>query len=473
MKHVFLAGLFHETHMFLDERTGLADFEIIRGEKMFERKGDSSALGGALEVFADHSWEVTPSVIYNAMPSGLVEDAVFEGFWNDVKTAWNPDVDAIFLILHGAMATESIDDAEGEFLTRIRQQLPGAAELPIFGVYDLHANFSQDMASGADALIAYRENPHTDAKEATIRAAELLVNSTERPSMVYRSAEIVWPPTAVGTADEPMAGLEALARKMEAENDFVLAANVNAGFAYADSPHTGVSFQIVTTDGERAEQLLDQFVAAAREADKKVEDLEQPFPEALAEIQANPISGLTALVEPSDNIGGGAPGDCTGLMREVLAAGLTNAAVCLNDPDAVKKLDDCEPGDRLTLELGGKGSRFDPGPVELEVEFVSRSDGRFRLEDPHSHLASMKGDNIEMGPSAVVRHGELTILLTSDKTPPFDLGQWRSQGVNPEELDFIIVKAAVAHRQAYNPITARSFWIDTPGPCRADNSKRV
>lgn len=30
------------------------------------------------------------------------------------------------------------------------------------------------------------------------------------------------------------------------------------------------------------------------------------------------------------------------------------------------------------------------------------------------------------------------------------------------------VKAAVAHRQAYDPIAARMFWVDTPGPCRSN-----
>jgi microcystin degradation protein MlrC len=30
------------------------------------------------------------------------------------------------------------------------------------------------------------------------------------------------------------------------------------------------------------------------------------------------------------------------------------------------------------------------------------------------------------------------------------------------------VKAAVAHRRAYERIAARMLWADTPGPCRSD-----
>jgi microcystin degradation protein MlrC len=73
-----------------------------------------------------------------------------------------------------------------------------------------------------------------------------------------------------------------------------------------------------------------------------------------------------------------------------------------------------------------------------------------------------------MGPSAVVRHRGITILLTSRRTPPNDLGQWRSMGVDPERLAIIAIKAGVAHRRAYDPIAAASFNVATPGPCASD-----
>ena len=73
------------------------------------------------------------------------------------------------------------------------------------------------------------------------------------------------------------------------------------------------------------------------------------------------------------------------------------------------------------------------------------------------------------GSTPWLRHsGRLTILLTSRKTPPFDLGQWRSQGLEPKGFSVIGVKAAVAHRRAYDPIAATSFTVRTPGPCTSD-----
>jgi len=125
-------------------------------------------------------------------------------------------------------------------------------------------------------------------------------------------------------------------------------------------------------------------------------------------------------------------------------------------------------GWRGSLTFGGRSdTRFD-SPVTCEVELLSTSDGRFTLEDRHSHLASMCGVQIDMGPCAVVQHAGIRVLLTSRKTPPFDLGQLRSQGIMPEELSVIGVKAAVAHRQAYDPITKHSHTVNTLGPCTSD-----
>ncbi len=466
---VFIAGLFHETHDFVDEPTGLDDFEIRRGEAMLAADGDASPLGGVIEFAREAGWEVVPAADYRAMPSGTVDESVLEAFWADVARAWQRDVDAIYLVLHGAMTATGTPDVEGRILRRVRD-LNRAADLPLFGVYDLHGNVSPEMCRFADGLVAYRENPHSDAREAAVRAAELLRRSLEtgeRPRMTLRRLPLIWIPSRTGTATDPMRSLESLARRLESEHEEIWAINVAAGFAYADTPDTGVSFQVIGTASEaETEAVLDELDAAARALDAVEPEIVEISPEAaVAALRDNPVDGLTVLVEPGDNIGGGAPGDMTGLLRALVEAGIENAAICLNDPESVSRLSGRVIGDRITLDVGGRGSRLDEGPVTLDVELVSNSDGRFRLENPKSHLASVCGDRFDMGPCAVVRHHGLTLLLTSNRTPPFDLGQWRSQGIDPEKLAVIVVKAAVAHRLVYDPIAARMLWVDTPGPC--------
>ena len=473
-RRILLAGLFHETHTFLDGTTGAEDFAITRGQDMLRCLGDSSPLGGVLEVARAYDWTILPTVDFRAAPSAIVEDEVVSAFWNEFSkratTALSVGVDAVFLVLHGAMVSQSFTDVEGELLERMRR-VPGLERVPIFGVFDLHANFTRRMAEHANCLVAYRENPHTDARQATLLAAALLqrcLTTGETPRMFWQHPPILWPPTGTGTANDPMNSLEAHARRLETESPEIWAVNVVAGFSFADTPDTGVSFVLATSGSEAAARA--QLDTLARQALilQSLGNLTDPPVEAVLK-QLHPLPpGLTVLVEPSDNIGGGAPGDGTGLLRALVAQQIPNAALALNDPAAVSALALLPLGDRLTLPLGGRGSRLDAGPFPLEVELVSRSEGHFELEDKQSHLASMCGDAFEMGPCAVVRHAGLTILLTSRKTPPFDLGQWRSQGIDPAQLSVIAVKAAVAHRRAYDPIAARMLWVNTPGPCTSD-----
>ncbi len=472
---ILLAGLFHETHSFVDEITGLDAYTINRGPQMLARSGDGSTIDGFLEVAEREGWDVVPVGDFSALPSGTTDHAVFELFWKELEEGIyaalaETGLDGIWLALHGAMVTTESVDPEGELLARIRA-IPGVAKLPIFGVFDLHATFTAAMAAGANGLVGYRENPHIDARDSAVRSAEQLARTLaekQAPHMLARNAPIVWPPTGTGTADRPMRDLEALARQIEAENPEIWTVNVVGGYSFADVPDVGVAFSVTTTGSDAdAVAALDRLEALAIELQPLGLPEEWSLDAALEECKRNP-DGPNIIVEPSDNIGGGAPGDCTSVLRGFLRHGITNAAVAIADPAAVAALADVAIGGTKRLSIGGKGSRLDPGPVELEVTLLGRSDGAFTLEDRNSHLAAMQGVYINMGPSAVVEAAGIKILLNSIKTPPFDLGQFRSQGIIPEELSVIGVKAAVAHRRAYDKIARRSFTVTTPGPCTSD-----
>lgn len=476
-RRILIAGLLHETHSFLPETTPLSAFRTLNGRELLACRGDGSPLDGFLETAARFGWEVIPTVDLRAMPSGPVEDAVLEYFWSRFEAAARPalarGVDAIYLVLHGAMFTQSFLDLEGEVLARIRA-LPGAAGLPVFGVFDLHANFSPQMAALSDGLFAYRKNPHSDAKQAAIRAAEKLeetLNRGDRVRTFYRAVPLIYPPPATATDRDPMRALATLAAEIEAADPDVLGVNVIAGFAFADTPFTGVSFTVITRGGEEAAQ---RYLAALAHRAWELRELARVrYPTAdevlgkLGRVPAGPV----LLVEPADNIGGGAPGDGTGVLRAILQHRPGSAVVIINDPLAVQATQGLALGTTRHLEIGGRAWPGDAGPVSLECRLISRSDGRFTLEDAQSHLASLAGVQIDMGPCAVVRHANVTILLTSRKTPPFDLGQLRSQGLEPSAFALIGVKAAVAHERAYNPIARASYLVDTPGPCTSSLEK--
>src|SRR5262245_12206663 len=84
---VLLAGLFHETHTFLEGRTRLADFEERLGDALWTAENDGSPLAGALEVARNSGWEVIPVIDLRATPGPTVEDAVVDRFWKEVAGA--------------------------------------------------------------------------------------------------------------------------------------------------------------------------------------------------------------------------------------------------------------------------------------------------------------------------------------------------------------------------------------------------
>ncbi len=485
---IFVAGLFHETHTFLDGVTAWKDFYVVRGDDFKSLSGDSSPIGGVLERAGQLDWDIVPGLWAAAHPSAIVKDVAFEEFWREfseslLACAKSGPIDGIYLVLHGAMTCQSIEDVEGELLERMasllnelnasdhKERLHSEMPIPVFGVYDLHANFTARMAKYAHCLVAYRENPHADARESAVRAVNLLhrcLQENEIPRMLIMQPPIVWPPTGTGTATAPMLNLLQTARRLQHQRPEFWEINVTGGFAFADTVDTGVSFGIVTTGtDEIARSALKQLHDEAMQLAEAGNVQEQPVDEVLATLPRDE-PGLLVIVEPSDNIGGGAPGDCTGLLRAFLKHEIKNAAVCIWDADAVSRLDAHRIGDHVTLSIGGRGSRLDPGPLKLTVTLGKLTDGLFTLHDQQSHLASMVGSRFDMGRCAVVECQGITILLTSNRTPPMDLGQWYHVGIDPALFSFVGVKAAVAHRRAWDTISKGNVWVSTPGPCSSD-----
>jgi microcystin degradation protein MlrC len=471
---VLFGAVFHETHSFLPELTTWGSFEVARGAEILAKEGDESPTAGFLETARAFGYSVLPTLSAIGMPGGTVADAAFEQIWQEFARHAEPHlrsgIDAIYLVLHGAMVTESSQDAEGEFLARVRS-LHGAERVPIFGVLDLHANVSARMCTLSNGLVAYRKNPHTDAKQAAVRATRLLhrcLESKRVPRMHWCRVPLLLAPPGTGTDSSPMRDLTQLAESVEQSTPAVWAFNVAAGFSFADTADSGLTFSIVS-DAQSLELRPHLERVAGRAWDLRASGVvTYPSVEEVLTTMTPQAGSPIVLVEPADNIGAGAPGDGTGVLRAFLAQRVGRALLALNDPESVARLNTVSPGSTMHMSLGGRGWRLDKGPVDTEVSLVSRGGGAFHLEDSQSHLASVSGSRFDMGACAVVRSAGVTILLTSHRTPPFDLGQYRSQGIHPEQFAWIGVKAAVAHRRAYDPIASASYFVDTPGPCSSN-----
>jgi microcystin degradation protein MlrC len=195
-----------------------------------------------------------------------------------------------------------------------------------------------------------------------------------------------------------------------------------------------VSFSAVTVgDLELARATMRELnvLAASLRAEAGTTGL--PLEEAMLWLEEHD-EGPVLLVEPSDGIEAGAPGENTHILRAFVERDVEPAGVILNDPLAVEALRGGRPGEVGEVVLGGKSGATGSEPLLLEVELVSMSDGLFVPESRWCWPTRSRDGLVDMGSCAVVRWGGVFVLLTSRRTPPFDLGQWRSQGVDPEGL---------------------------------------
>ena len=158
-----------------------------------------------------------------------------------------------------------------------------------------------------------------------------------------------------------------------------------------------MAFSLITTgDAVTADRALDRLVETAVALRELGVPREWDLDDALSDA-AKMAGGPVIIVEPSDNIGGGAPGDGTAVLRAFLRHDIANSAVAIADADAVSMLQDAAPGETRRLLSAARAARLGDAPVELDVTLVSLSDGRFTLEDRNSHLAASQGTSSRWG----------------------------------------------------------------------------
>ena len=114
----------------------------------------------------------------------------------------------------------------------------------------------------------------------------------------------------------------------------------------------------VATDGDQAlaDACADGLAATAWEHRREFIHRAPPVAEAVAQALALAREGRpVVLADIADNTGGGAAGDTTEVLREVLRVGARGTTVaCLWDPEAMQVCLRAGVGATVTLPVGGK-----------------------------------------------------------------------------------------------------------------------
>ena len=472
---VGIAMMSHETNTFSPVITDLARFsggrdEPMRGDVAIKTFTDTaSCLGGYIKVATERGVEIEHGIAAGAPPSGPVENDTFE-YMCDAIVALAQGVEALLLDLHGAMATKTYQDGEGELLARIRASCP---DLPICVSLDMHANVTEKMITNCSVLTGYHTYPHIDMDTTAELAANVFFDMLEgkcNPVMHWENAPMLPHVMRQGTDDFPNNELQQ--RAIALEQSECLAVSLFTGFPHADIQDAGLSC-VVITDGDadsaaqHASGLLD-FAWAER---AKFVYQPEALPESMARAQASaesPGEGPVIILDHYDNTASGGTMDTTEVLAAVLDAGLDDVAVFgFYDPEVVEQMITAGVGAEVTVELGGKlpmpALAEQSKPLALTGEVKLISNGKFK-----ARVAMSRGLTINMGRAAVLSVGGVDIAIISRHIEPYDPECFRALGMEPTQRKFIMLKSRIHYRVGFMPIAKEIVECAGVGVCTSD-----
>jgi microcystin degradation protein MlrC len=463
---IIIARLNHETNTFSPIATPLSAFDPKHGAAALQdQQGARTAMGAYLDL-AQRLPEVEISTPLAAManPSGTVDGAAYDAMCGAILNAVAAGCDAIMLDLHGAMVSQHQDDGEGALLEQIRRLAPA---VPLCVALDLHGNLTQKMIDHCDIIVGFKTYPHVDMFETGAHAGRLLLDLLARrskPVMAWRQLPLLSHTLMSNTALSAMQRAEQAALAAEALPG-VLSVTIMAGFALADFADAGMSVVVVAEqDAALADTVAQQIAEQLWQERAGFTYASLPLCTSLQralQLAAGPGTGPVLLLDHGDNVMSGGSCDTMDVLAAALDCGISGIAMGpLCDPQAVATLIDAGLGATVTLALGNKTNLTAQGisktPLLLSGAVRAISDGCFRVTGP-----IYTGSLIDMGRTVLFDIGAARIVVTEQRTEPYDLGVFACVGIDPARADFLLLKSRMYCRPVYAPLSRAVVECDS------------
>ncbi len=463
---LFTACLGTETNSFSPIPTGLSVFEAAMLVRGGQHGAQPSLFAVPLVLWRERAlalgWTVVESLAAFATPAGNTTRVLYEALRDEILADLQAalPVSAVLLNLHGAMIADGYLDAEGDLLQRVRALV--GPDVPVLAELDLHCHLTQLKVASADALVIYKEYPHTDVAE---RAAELfdllqgLLAGRLRPVMALVDCAMlgVYPTTA-----EPMAGLVARMKAMEREPG-VLSVSLAHGFPWGDTPEVGTRV-LVATDGDRplAERLALELGDAVWAQREHISPRFMTIDAAIDHVLASPPDGRPfVLADTADNPGIGAAGDSTFLLHRLLERGVGGFALSpLWDPTATSLAFDAGVGARLAMRIGGKLGAASGAPLDVTAQVMSLTPaGRQPFGGTLAPLGRMAWLRIG-GPADATA---LDVVVNDHRIQTFHPDCFSVAGNAPTRPRALVVKSTQHFHAGFAPLAREILYVSAPG----------
>ncbi|HTB01509.1 MAG TPA: M81 family metallopeptidase [Bradyrhizobium sp.] len=477
MTRIAIGGFLHETNTFAPTKAVYDDFvhgggwpSMAVGTDMLKVMRDINVgLAGFVAAAEAQGWELAPTISAAASPSAHVTKDAYERIVTDMieRIRAAGPLDAVYLDLHGAMVSEHFDDGEGEVLRRVREVI--GRDLPLVASLDLHANVTPEMVEHADALIAYRTYPHVDMADtgrAAARHLALLLGTRQKFAKAFRQLPFLIPISWQCTNDQPAKGIYQKLAEMQSEA--VPTLSFAPGFPAADFCHCGPSVFAYGRTQADADAAADQLAALVEshedDFDGRIYSPDEGVRLAmeLAKTAKKPI----VIADTQDNPGAGGDSDTTGMLRALVHNKAQRAAIgAICDPASAKAAHAAGVGSTVTLALGGKSGIPNDAPYKETFVVEKLSDGEFVASGPY-----YGGRDMDMGPSACLRIGGISVVVASYKAQLADQSMYRYVGIEPMEQAILVNKSSVHFRADFEPIAEKLLICAAPGAMPADTA---
>lgn len=462
---IAIAAVGQETGSFTSLRTTLEDFRqkgLVEGAEVLERSRGVGSIGGFLQAVEEDGVDVVPLPIISAWASagGTVSEETLDYFREKVVSGLRASLplDGFFFPLHGAAATERTPDFEGDLLAAARSVV--GKNVPIVTPFDHHASITQRMVDNLDALVGYRTQPH-DQVSTGAAAARLLFRIVRRevkPTIAWMRIPMIAHQEQFLTSRGPMKEWFAMAREFETRPG-VLSASCFPMQPWLDVPAGGWCAVVITdNDPDLARRLTVELADRAwslREAFWVMDSV--PPAEAVRRAVAAP-AGLVVLSDTGDVVFGGANGDSTVILREMLRQRIDQTAlVSVLDPAAVAAAKAAGIGSVVTLRVGATADPTFYQPVEVTGRVAGLGSGRLQ-----ANMSSY--DSFDPGDCALLEVGAIKLVLSQQRgvgsNHPIVFQRF---GVDPGDAKMLVVKTA-SNWHYYNQWISEVVRVDTPGP---------
>ena len=460
---IAIASYGQETSSFRPVPTTLETYELyglFEGEQILEKCREVGAIGGFMQtVDAELEWTPVPIIHGWAGASGPLTAETLHHFAKKIADGLKAagPLDATYFALHGAAVADGVHDTEAYLLYIVRQVI--GEEVPLVISLDHHANLTQAMVAQVDALVGHRTQPH-DQYETGVLAGRLLLGILRKqlePVMAWRKIPLITHQEQFLTAHGPMKAWFDLAREMETRPGVLSTSNFPMQ-PWLDVPEGGWATAVVTNgDQALAEELADELADRAWALREEFCRLDSISPQEAVRRAQEAEKGLVILSDTGDSVFGGATGDSTTILAELVRQEVSSLAlVPMVDPETVEAAIAAGVGGTLTVMVGGK---LDPNfgtPLELTAEVVAIGGGRFDV--------NMLGfESFDLGQAVLLAVGAIRILVTEKR----GIGGNHPSVYEHFDIDLadakMVVLKTASNWQFYQQWISEVIRVDTPG----------